>query len=181
MRVNIDMHGKRTGRKAAQRASHNIGRGSDEGLAGHDPQVETLCLLAFPLRRHFGFNPDPCHLVRFEQWSGSEGVDEHIHASGQCESMRHPHPVQRTVGGALRRVQIEVAIEVQQPRHTVTQATQCGDDRKRDRAVATEHERNVGPREWQPQTFDELGQARGDLAGVLRQWVFPVRAPDLGR
>src|ERR1700680_3153614 len=82
-KVNIEMHRERSGREVAKCTSDRLRRSGDKGLAGRHLQGEPRCLLSLPLRCYVGFDPHPCHLVRFEKWSWSKGVDEHIHAPGK--------------------------------------------------------------------------------------------------
>jgi hypothetical protein len=145
--VNIDVSGERTRREMVKCSPSRTSWIGDERLAGGHVQAEPVRLLALPLGSHAGLHPEPCDLVGLEQRPGSKRVGEGVHATGQGQRVRQPHPVQSPVRGAFRGVDVVMAVDVQQSGSAGAQAPQGGHHPEHDRAVAAEHQSKVAARQ----------------------------------
>src|ERR1035441_10193233 len=162
------MDGERARRKVSERVAGRSGRIGGERFAGGHAQAQPARLFPLPVSSHSRLDSQPRHLVWLKEGSRSEGAGEDIDAARQRERMRQAHPVKCAVDDALRRVDVIVPVDVEQPRRAGTHAAERGDDSQRDRAVPAQHEHHVAVRQQGPEQAAEnlRGFFPGEAAGV---------------
>jgi N-glycosylase/DNA lyase len=145
-----------------------------------DVEREAFNRLPLVFGRLLGAPAEDNHLCRIEQRDRRSHFDELRSCALLAEHVRHPHPVERALVHAFRRVQIGVRIEVEQPGRLTT-FDMPGDRADPDRTVAAQHQRRLAIRY---RRRDPAGGALHDLndgSKVLGAWILPIRppAPDL--
>ncbi len=179
--VNVDVKGKRARRETVKRGPGNSGGIGGECLGGGHAQAEPVSLLALPVGGQAWLHPEPRHLVCLKQRPRSERIGDGVHATRQGQRVRQPHPVQGPVCGALRCVDVVMAVEVQQPGSADVQAPQRRHHPQHYSAIPAEHQGKVATLQQRIEPVGQLPHRRGGLVNVLGQRVIPVRTPYLMR
>ena len=99
------------------------------------------------------------------------------HGSRQAEQVRDAHPVERAGADRLRRVEVGVHVEVDEPGRRAAGGERAGHGADSRRAVAAEDDRRVAGADRRLHPLGDLARRLHDAGRVLGAPVLAVRAP----